>query len=337
VFRLFEQLKTTGNRRSGGVGLGLAISARLAELMNGSISVESVEGQGSLFTAMCKMLDPVNASTSSVYGATEKNRTPSRQQHIIVVDDDPVGARLARNMLEAEGYIVSVFNDGLSLIAALASMLPRTVDAIVIDLMMPDMGGFEATRAIRASQHWHSSLPIIATTANAMSQDAVTCLSQGMDGYLAKPFTRRSLADAVSKHLAIARHGHVSETDEHLLEFNLKWDDLMESCSNDVAQIREVIELIERTVPQYFNELHGSLRECDKERLRRSFHRIKGCLGNICSGPLIDRLDSFEELLRHPFGIDRIKFQIVLVERTAMRVVATFCSRLTDVLSRKTS
>jgi PAS domain S-box-containing protein len=335
VFRLFEQVKSNGNQRSGGVGLGLAICARLAELMNGDVQVATEEGQGSAFTAKCQ-LRPSISQTDNVGTLLRGRQTAvNRQKHIAVVEDDPVSARLAKNMLESDGYMVSVFADGLSLMAALSAMASGGIDAIVMDLMMPEMGGFETTQAIRESQSWFSTLPILATTANAMSHDAVTCLSHGMDGYLAKPFTRRGLVDLVSTHLSFARHCDVATPDEMLVGFKLKWDDLEESCNHDVAQIRELVEIIERTVPLQLSDLQGAVQNRDRERIRRAIHRLTGCLANICEGPIMDRLLAFGDLLQHTFGLDRISFQIPVVERTAIRIVQEVCHRMSDVVIKR--
>jgi PAS domain S-box-containing protein len=328
IFRLFEQVDSSGTRRSGGVGLGLAICARLVELMDGKIWVDSREGVGSEFNVTCRLSDLTERSSADETQIDEHRRSAGRQQHVIVVEDDLVSARLARSMLEAEGYSVTVFHDGRALLSALSSMLPRSVDAIVMDVMMPELGGFETTRLIRGSQNWFSGLPIIATTANAMSQDAVTCLSHGMDGYLAKPFTRRCLVETVSTHLAFERTEEFVPAAEMLLEFSLKWDDLTESCNNDSAQIRELIEIVERTVPLQFSDIHGAILEKDFERLGRSIHRLKGCLGNICVGDIIERLARFEELIKHPFGLERLAFQIVVIERTVKYIIQCMTKKL---------
>ena len=328
IFRLFEQVDSSGTRRSGGVGLGLAICARLVELMDGKIWVDSREGFGSEFNVTCKLSDLSENSAADEPQAEEKSRTAGRQQHVIVVEDDLVSARLARSMLEAEGYQVSVFHDGRALLTGLSAMPPRSVDAIVMDVMMPELGGFETTRLIRGSQNWFSGLPIIATTANAMSQDAVTCLSNGMDGYLAKPFTRRCLIETVSTHLAFERTEEFIPAAEMLLEFSLKWDDLIESCNNDSTQVRELIEIVERTVPLQFSDIHGAIAEKDLERLGRSLHRLKGCLGNICVGDVIERLAKFEDIVKHPFGLERIAFQIVVIERTVKYLIQCMTKKL---------
>ena len=328
IFRLFEQVDSSGTRKSGGVGLGLAICARLVELMDGKIWVDSLEGFGSEFNVTCRLSDLTEVSPAGEAMVDENRRSAGRRQHVIVVEDDLVSARLARSMLEAEGYSVTVFHDGRALLSGLASMLPRSVDAIVMDVMMPELGGFETTRLIRGSQNWFSGLPIIATTANAMSQDAVTCLSHGMDGYLAKPFTRRALVEIVSTHLAFEMTEDFVPAAEMLLEFSLKWDDLTESCNNDSAQIRELIEIVERTVPQQFSDIHCAIQEKDFEHLGRLIHRLKGCLGNICVGDIIERLARFEELIKHPFGPARIVFQIVVIERTVKYIIQCMTKKL---------
>ena len=149
-----------------------------------------------------------------------------------------------------------------------------------------------------------------------------------MDGYLAKPFTGRSLIETVSTHLAYKRTEGFIPAAEMLLEFSLKWDDLIESCNNDSTQVRELIQIVERTVPLQFSDIHGAIAERDLERLGRSLHRLKGCLGNICVGDVIERLAKFEDIVKHPFGVERIAFQIVVIERTVKSLIQCMTKKL---------
>jgi len=330
IFKLFEQIDSSGTRKFGGVGLGLAICSRLVELMDGQIRVDSTLGVGSDFHVTCKLgliSDKENSPGREIQGTTAAKPVHQRQ-HILVVEDDVVGARLSRTMLESEGYLATVISNGRQLLNALHSMPPRSVDAIIMDIMMPEMGGFEATRAIRGSHLWFAGIPIIATTANAMSEDAVTCLSHGMDGYLSKPFSRRHLIEMVSAHLSYARQDAPMPDPEKLIEFSLRWDDLRESCNDDWQQIKEVAEIVEKTIPLQIGGINAAIQANDLDKLALSLHRLKGCLCHICTGPILDKISALEELVRNPRGLARIAFQMAAIERTSFHVIKNVRDRI---------
>jgi PAS domain S-box-containing protein len=181
IFDPFTQADSTFTRQFGGAGIGLSICSQLVSLMQGAIWVESDEGKGSqfYFTA-CFQLPPAAAAPSHPHLQDSHLR-------ILLVEDNPVNQRVASRLLEKAGHNLLVAGNGREALSALETCNWQ-VDAILMDVQMPEMDGLEATRAIRrreADSGGH--LPIIALTAHTTKSDEDSCLAAGMDKYLTKP------------------------------------------------------------------------------------------------------------------------------------------------------
>jgi len=218
IFDAFSQADASTTRRYGGTGLGLTICARLATLMGGAVTVESREGAGSTFRATLRLReaapDPVIAAGDTLLPIAvsravgpqpdaapleapaprpDSAAMPSapRPGRVLLVEDNPVNQMLAERMLEKLGYAVSVAANGR---IALEKVAQERFDAILMDVQMPEMNGFEATAAIREREAGTGRrMPIIALTANAMQGDREECLAAGMDRYLTKPIDMKAL------------------------------------------------------------------------------------------------------------------------------------------------
>ena len=187
LFRPFDQGDSSTTRQFGGTGLGLAISRKLVELMDGSIDVVSSPGRGSTFSFTLRMQTLENAAKASPVRADRAQAAAATRQlqgrHILVVEDNDINQELARELLRMHGMRVATADNGRE---ALSALEQQTFDGVLMDLQMPVMDGYEATRRIRALDAFED-LPIIAMTANAMKEDRGRALSIGMNDYLAKP------------------------------------------------------------------------------------------------------------------------------------------------------
>jgi PAS domain S-box-containing protein len=203
IFQSFTQLDATVTKRFGGTGLGLAISKNLAELMGGTIEVESKEGTGSVFT----LIIPVDIPEQEKRNGPEAKPVPSsspRPLRILLAEDNPVNRVVIQRHLSKQGHSVSAVVDGRKALEA----LEKTVfDLVLMDVQMPEMNGMEATRAIRegASGMNPVTLPIIALTAYAMKDDRERFLSAGMDGYVTKPVDFDDLTREIAKVSGVAQ------------------------------------------------------------------------------------------------------------------------------------
>lgn len=191
IFGDFNQLDSSPTRRFDGTGLGLAISRRLAQLMSGELSCDSAEGRGSTFTFRAPLRvchDQVAIEVAS--GARHYDAD------ILMAEDNPVNQKILLRILQNFGLRVDVANNGAQ---ACEMALDRRYDLILMDMMMPEMGGMEATRKILATSP--GAPPIIALTANVSSADKAECTAAGMRGFIAKPVRKRALIEELDRHL----------------------------------------------------------------------------------------------------------------------------------------
>jgi signal transduction histidine kinase len=196
LFRRFMQGDSSTTREYGGTGLGLAIAKHLVELMGGTIGVESEAGRGAYFWFKVPFQVLSRSPGSGVFNKEEE--LPALSGHVLLVEDNSTNQLVAKHMLSSLGLTVTLVENGVEAVGACGR---GTFDAVLMDCLMPELDGFEATRLIRAreaSAPMGGRLPIIAMTANALAGDRSSCLECGMDDYLAKPFKRRALHDVLS-------------------------------------------------------------------------------------------------------------------------------------------
>jgi signal transduction histidine kinase/ActR/RegA family two-component response regulator/streptogramin lyase len=204
IFESFTQAETSTTRRHGGTGLGLTISARLVRLMGGEISVVSEEGRGSTFSFTARLRIGERAEVAGVNETGEQ--AGDRPLEILLVEDHPVNQELARRLLERKGHRVTVAANGR---AALDRHAEQRFDLVLMDVQMPELDGYEATRGIREREAAGAPrVPIVAMTAHAMKGDRERCLEAGMDDYVSKPLRPADLFDAIGR----ARAAHAEAT-----------------------------------------------------------------------------------------------------------------------------
>lgn len=198
IFERFIQLDGSMSRIAQGLGVGLAIASQLVTLMEGQLSVDSAPGQGSTF----KLVLPVSIGRRSAEAADDSafdqaNSAPDTMPvlSILVADDNPINLRITAQMLRRSGHEVTTADTGKT---ALAAFEKHDFDLVLMDIQMPEMDGHATTRIIRCERGAKGKeTAIIGLTAHASDDERIRCLDAGMDGFLAKPVSRKSLLDAV--------------------------------------------------------------------------------------------------------------------------------------------
>ncbi len=199
LFQPFHQAEGGRNGRRGGTGLGLAISQRLVEAMGGRIEVKSRAGKGSRFRfellLECDRASSHDAVVDSALGALDNNA--ALMGTVLVVEDNDVNRMIARETLLSFGVQVIEACDGAQAVDLLSR---QRADLILMDCQMPVMDGYQATQEIRRNEALHGlrRVPILALTANAFEEDADRARKAGMDGHLAKPYTRAQLRELLN-------------------------------------------------------------------------------------------------------------------------------------------
>ncbi len=196
VFKMYSQADSSTTRIFGGTGLGLAISKNLVELMGGQIGFESEVNKGSTFWFCLPLKCVAKSQTQHTTGQKPAALNGHSDAKILVVEDNAVNQRLIQRLLSKYGYQYDLAENGL---VALEKIKKDEFDLVLMDVQMPEMDGITATKAIRKMDDERKrSVPIIALTANALSEDKERCLEAGMNGFLTKPIRNEELKKALS-------------------------------------------------------------------------------------------------------------------------------------------
>lgn len=191
VFELYTQSDKNTSRVYGGTGLGLAIVKQLAELQQGTITVASEVGKGSVFTLHIPYRVKVQAVKKEVKQESVQNGMLAGLK-ILIAEDNLINQKVVVYTLKNQGAAVSVTNNGKEAVDVLTT---EPHDLILMDLQMPEMDGYQATKYIR--HEMKNSIPIIAMTADAMKGEADKCIDAGMQDYISKPFEPKELFDKI--------------------------------------------------------------------------------------------------------------------------------------------
>ena len=182
-----------------GTGLGMAITKNIVDMMGGDIQVESEEGKGSVFRVTINMRlaeEPV-ADEAAIQEAAAKNHDYSGR-HVLLVEDNELNREIATAILEEMGMVVASVGDGDEAVAAIVNAEADKYDLVLMDIQMPKMDGYTATREIRTLRdNRKANIPIVAMTANAFYEDRQRAFASGMNGHIIKPISIKGIADAL--------------------------------------------------------------------------------------------------------------------------------------------
>lgn len=197
IFRQFEQADNSENARKQGTGLGLAISRRIVRMMDSDIKLESEQGKGSTFSFNVK-LQPVSCEKTTVTSQPEEISFPGKR--ILVVEDNELNMEIICTILEGYKILTEQAVNGKEAVYQMEKTAPGYYDMILMDIMMPEMDGLEAARAIRAMEREDcKTIPIYAMSANAFDEDVKRSLASGMNGHLSKPVNLQVLEKTLQK------------------------------------------------------------------------------------------------------------------------------------------
>ena len=189
IFEQFSREETSTVSKTEGTGLGMPITKRLVEMMDGSIDLLSVQGQGTEFTVHLRL---------PLCGAP-KQETPVADpefagMRLLVVEDNELNMEITTTVLEEAGFVVEQAVNGQAALEKIATAVPGQYALVLMDIQMPVMDGYEATRRIRAlPDPAKAQIPIVAMTANAFAEDRENALAAGMNEHIAKPFDTHTL------------------------------------------------------------------------------------------------------------------------------------------------
>lgn len=258
IFDCFTQLDNSNCRKFRGTGTGLYLCKKYVELMAGEIYAESTVGKGTIFTVKIPVQSKSEMHKTETY-TTQSYEGPAEARFnsmsVLLVEDTELNKRLLVQLLINNGFNVSTADNGYDCLQLLDK---KQFDIILMDMQMPIMDGYEATRKIRENRKW-TDIPIIAITANAMTGDREKCLNSGCNSYLAKPFKSEDLIQEINQ----------------LVNFK-----------NSSANSFEPDQLIRELMPEFLEMLDEMLRELNEavemkkiDTVKHIAHSIKGTAG----------------------------------------------------------
>lgn len=203
IFEPFTQEQRSSRTHYKGTGLGMAITKKLVDQMHGSLDVESEPGKGSTFIVRLSLpVDPTPHPVAEQQPAKQEDAPTLAGLHLLLAEDNELNSEIAVTLLEAEGAEVTAVTNGREAVDAIQHAAPHTYDAVLMDVMMPEMNGLEATRCIRAFEGVgpDEGTPIIAMTANVFADDVRACLESGMNSHVGKPLDMRILMREILKY-----------------------------------------------------------------------------------------------------------------------------------------
>lgn len=195
LFKPFTQVNTTALRKYGGTGLGLSICKKLIEMMGGTIWVKSKVNEGSVFSFSIPLPVVTNVSTVTETAPANKPSVKNKELHILLAEDNKMNQIIAGRIFQKIGYHVDFADNGA---LALKMLDNKKYDLIFMDIQMPEMDGLQATRHI-VEKYGEKAPPIVAMTANVLSENEAECREAGMKDFLSKPFTIDRLEAIIEK------------------------------------------------------------------------------------------------------------------------------------------
>jgi two-component system, sensor histidine kinase and response regulator len=286
LFQPFVQADSSTTRHFGGTGLGLSIVRGLVEMMGGQVGAQSQPEAGSTFWIVLPLMD-VSATAPRLSKAAPAAHWAARRFRgkVLLVEDNAVNQKVAQRFLERLGCEVELVENGEQSVHAWER---GNFDAVLMDIQMPVMDGYTATRLIREKECIDRHTPIVALTANAMTGQLERCLEAGMDGLLTKPIAIERLREVLERiGLAVHESELLAEKDVAALVTTpaqqpaIDVAQLAELAGEDREFVQSVVLSFEKSMAQLLATMHAAASRGEVQQVARAAHQVKGAAANL--------------------------------------------------------
>ncbi len=333
IFDSFTQADASVTRRYGGTGLGLTIVKELIELQNGSIHVESQENQGTVFTFVVpyeqgETSDLVDPKSSKEFSKTLKHSL--KDLKVLLIEDNDINRLYAINILKKWNCIVDGAENGFIGVEKLKS---DNYDIILMDVQMPIMDGYEATRTVRKlSDESKSKIPIIALTANAIKGDIDKCKAVGMNDYLSKPFHPEALFKIITKYIGVEKkNNELAKKEIRNIDKITNLTYLRSVCDGDLNFMNDMVQAFITNTPVAMNELQKASDHSDWEQVSKLAHKLKPSITFVGLEKAKSLIKKIEESAKEKTGTDQIPNKINELSSLSQKALI----ELRDALDKK--
>lgn len=296
IFDRFEQVPDSSEKKRGGTGLGLAITKNLVELMDGKISVKSTLGLGSEFA--CDLVMPIGNNELEITAQHQEEEAPFENLKLLLVEDNKINQMVAIKFIKKWNIEYEVAENGFE---ALALVKNNQFDIILMDLQMPKMNGYEATKKIRLLNSYYQNIPIIALTAASLEVKDKAYQS-GMNDFLIKPFNPSELFRKIKKYQKI-------DHSNHRLPENQTFDisEIKKIANHDMNFLTELLQICSEQFNSFPGQLKGILHKKNYEEARNLMHKVKPSIKMLNYFQLEKAAVEFNAALQHnPIDIQKI-------------------------------
>jgi PAS domain S-box-containing protein len=320
LFERFSQADSSVTRKFGGTGLGLTIVKQLAELQHGSVEVKSLEGVGSVFS----LIIPYDSGKMDTRAKTGLGHLPQPEKNlknlsILLAEDNDINQLYATSILKSWGLNFEIAENGA---VAIEKLKTKHFNLVLMDIQMPVMDGFEATRQIRsgAVPNWH--IPIIALTANATQNIIEQCKKSGMNDHLPKPFSPAELLDLLRRYAqgqpSDERAVRKKNKSNSLRPFDLTY--LIQVSNHNEEFIDQIVQSFLTNAEQYILSIRTKLPQGDLKGIAAAVHKIKPSLSMVGALQAKESATRIETMVEEKTGIEQLK---PLIEQFTAQVEET--------------